>query len=152
MGQAGSTTSGSDEEFADEGDGDDDAPAEEWAGAAAALLRPCPTNVPQDLKEGDRIVVWFAAPYHKWFVGKILRVDRRRTLLVVAEFDDGESGLSLDEEMYGVTGGNMWALLHANSPPLPATAAAAAAGPSGLVRSTMTHNPNGRHIVDIADD
>ena len=34
---------------------------------------------------------------------------------LLAEFDDSESGLSLDEEMYGVTGGNMWALLQANS-------------------------------------
>ena len=49
---------------------------------------------------------------------------------VLAEFDDGESGRSLDVDMYGVTGGNMWALLQANSPPLPAAAAAMAIGQS----------------------
>ena len=64
---------GSDEELWGEGDKDEDAPVQEWEPAGVAQRHPCPTQVPDDLKGGDRIVVWFGAPYLAWQ----LRVDRR---------------------------------------------------------------------------
>ena len=133
-------------EAASESDDEDvDTPAEEWSLAKTALLRPCPANIPADLKRGDRIVVWFGAPFGAWYVGVVERVDRRCQLPVVAQFEDGPSHLSLDAGLYGVTGGNMWALLQPNSPPLQPGLGNAAAGPSG-------GSPVGDQVNQVSED
>lgn len=123
-----------DEEVADDDDAEDNIQAQEWSGAAAALLRKVPDNVPDDLKQGDRIVVWFGTPWHDWFVGEIVRVDLRLSLPVIALFQDGEASLALDPELYGVKSGNQWALLQAKSPPLPFHKAR----PAGLAGSNQS--------------
>jgi len=94
----------------DEEEGDEE--AFDWEQAGTMTIRPIPVRVPEDLRAGDKIVVYFPKPYSKWFVGVVKKVDMRcKQLPVFANFDDGESRLSLDPEMYGVTGGKQWALL-----------------------------------------
>jgi hypothetical protein len=96
-----------DESSADEAD--EEAP--DWGEAAAHMLRPAPARVPADLRQGDKIVVYFAKPYSDWFVGIVDKVVVRAQLPVYATFTDGESRLRLDANLYGVTGGKQWALL-----------------------------------------
>ena len=67
--EVGDCEAGNAEAASESDDEDVDTPAEEWSLAKTALLRPCPANIPVDLKRGDRIVVWFGAPFSAWYVG-----------------------------------------------------------------------------------
>ena len=62
------------------------------------------------------MAMWFGAPYNKWYVGKINKVDRRRTKTenVIAEFNDEEYGKTLghvvvDKDTYGAD--KKWCIL-----------------------------------------
>lgn len=84
----------------------------DWAGAATAAIRAQPAKIPDGLRKGDAIVVYFFKPYSAWFEGVIDKVDGRcQNLPVFATFADGPARLSLDAELYGVEGGKQWALL-----------------------------------------
>lgn len=110
----------SDDEYDVEQDDVDETPALDWSKAGTARLRPCPSGdaaaVTGALRPGDKIVVWFGAPYFAWYEGKITRLDRRCALPVTALFDDGEAEIALDPGLYGVTGGREWAILEASQP------------------------------------
>ena len=75
----------------------------------------CPTNLPGDLVEGGQVALWFGPPYNKWFAGKIIQVNRRRTVSenVTAEFvEDGQptwAHFTAARETYGAD--RRWVLL-----------------------------------------
>jgi hypothetical protein len=101
----------------------DDSPALDWSEAATARLRPCPAgdtaaSVAASIAQGDKIVVWFGAPYSAWYVGTVVRIDRRYELPVFAVFEDGEAGIAVNPALYGVTGGREWALLQRTADPM----------------------------------
>ena len=73
---------------------------------------PCPVRVPHDLKAGDKIALWFSAPFSRWHVGKITEVNKRRTVSenVTASFYDAPEGDTVASfiataEEYGLAAG-----------------------------------------------
>ena len=75
-----------------------------------------PRQAPARFDVGQPMAMWFGAPYNKWYVGKINKVDRRRTKTenVIAEFNDEEYGKTLghvvvDKDTYGAD--KKWCIL-----------------------------------------
>ena len=78
--------------------------------------RACPTKLPHDLEQGQRLARWFGPPYNAWYVGKIDQVNRRRTKSenVSVAFNDETYGETVgmfiaDADSYGAD--KMWVLL-----------------------------------------
>ena len=60
----------------------------------------CPSNVPGDLETGTFVARWFGAPYNKWYVGKILEVNKRRTV------QENVTAITFTDEVDGETLGH----------------------------------------------
>ena len=50
--------------------------------------------MPHDLEVGGKLACWFGYPFDTWYIGKILEVNRRRTVTenVLLEFCSEEEG------------------------------------------------------------
>ena len=72
------------------------------------------------MKAGDKIALWFSAPFSRWHVGKITEVNKRRTVSenVTASSYDAKEGETIASfihvataEEYGLAAGRKWAML-----------------------------------------
>ena len=81
----------------------------DWQPEERVLFKPCPLEPLRAIKNVDKIVVWLGV--QEWHVCTVLKVDKRKTLPVLAMFDDGPASFDVDPVLYGTTGGRVWALL-----------------------------------------
>ena len=78
----------------------------------------CPSKLPHDVEKGCLIAQWFCNPYHAWYVGTVLEVNKARTVSenITAEFHDETYGTTVshlvaDKDTYGCD--KLWVLLTA---------------------------------------
>ena len=92
-------------------------PADSTTPGEGYRLLPVPAVLPHDLQVGQPLARWFSHPYNAWYVGKVIEINRRRTVSenVSAQFIDPESGIETwgsfvaERETYGAS--KLWVLL-----------------------------------------
>ena len=86
-------------------------------------ILPCPDKLPHDIEPGQKLARWFGPPYNAWFVGKVVHINKRRTVTenVCVAFSDETYGETTgqfvaDKETYGAE--RLWCLLRQIPVPL----------------------------------
>ena len=67
------------------------------------VVAPKPKRVPQDLKEGSRVALYYGDPYNEWWFGTLVTVNRRKTSSdnVQVRFQTEVYNQLLEPECYG---------------------------------------------------